>query len=108
VEEVIEKHGHLVTFLPKYHPELNPIEYVWGRSKSYARKHCEYSLPALRQMIPKCLGQSVVTDKMVLQFFARVERIMDAYRHGEAYGTPAFKERVYRSHRRVGEGGLEE
>jgi hypothetical protein len=28
VAEVIERHGHLVTFLPKYHPELNPIEYV--------------------------------------------------------------------------------
>jgi hypothetical protein len=25
----------LPTFLPKYHPELNPIEYVWGRSTNY-------------------------------------------------------------------------
>jgi hypothetical protein len=108
VEEVIVKHGHLVTFLPKYHPELNPIEYVWGQSKIYARKNCEYSLPALREMVPKCLGQAVVTDKIVLQFFARVERIMDAYRHGERYGTLEFKERVYKSHRSVGEGGLGE
>jgi hypothetical protein len=35
VAVVIEKYRHLVTFLPKYHPELNPIEYVWGRSKIY-------------------------------------------------------------------------
>jgi hypothetical protein len=27
VEETIEKHGHLVAFLPKYHPELNSIEF---------------------------------------------------------------------------------
>jgi hypothetical protein len=106
VAEVIEKHGHLVTFLPKYHPELNPIEYVWGRSKIYARQHCSYSLPALRTMVPECLGQGVVTDELVWKFFGRVDRIMEAYRQGEQYGTQAFKERVYRSHRRVGDAAL--
>jgi hypothetical protein len=78
VEETIEKYGHLVTFLPKYHPELNPIEYVWGRSKIYARQHCSYSLPALRDMIPKCLGREVVTDEIVWKFFCRVDRCNEA------------------------------
>jgi transposase len=101
VAEVIERHGHLVTFLPKYHPELNPIEYVWGRSKRYARQHCSYSLPALRTMIPKCLGPAVVTDELVWKFFRRVRRILEAYQSGETYGTEAFKNTVYKSHRRV-------
>jgi transposase len=101
--EVVERHRHLVTFLPKYHPELNPIEYVWGCSKIYARQNCSYSLPALRKMIPKCLGPAAVTDEIVWRFFQRVERILEAYRSGETYGTEAFKNRVYKSHRRVAE-----
>ena len=26
-------------FIPKFHPELNPIERVWGRAKVYAQNH---------------------------------------------------------------------
>ena len=35
-------------FVPKFHPELNPIERVWGRAKVYARNHCNYSFQAYR------------------------------------------------------------
>jgi hypothetical protein len=108
VAEVIERHGHLAAFLPKDHPELNPIEYVWGRSKMYARAKCSYSLPALRTMIPECLGPDVITDEIVWKFFRRVDRIMDAYRSGDTYGTPEFKNKVYKSHRRVAEEVLDE
>jgi hypothetical protein len=57
-------------------------------------------------MVPKCLGREVVTDEIVWKSFCRVDRIMDAYRHGERYGTQQLKDRVYRSHRRVGEGAM--
>ncbi|KAA8910137.1 hypothetical protein FN846DRAFT_1007167 [Sphaerosporella brunnea] len=29
-EEEILKRGHICIFLPKFHPETNPIEYYWG------------------------------------------------------------------------------
>jgi hypothetical protein len=58
-------------------------------------------------MIPKCLGPAVVTDEIVWKFFQRVERILEAYRSGETYGTEAFKNRVYKSHRRVAEAADE-
>jgi hypothetical protein len=64
------------------------------RSKIYARQNCSYSLPALRTMIPKRLGPAVVTDEIFWKFFQRVERILEAYRSGETYGTEAFKNRV--------------
>jgi hypothetical protein len=101
LEEIIEGAGHRCLFLPKYHPEINPIEYVWGAAKNYARRNCEYSLPALRQMIPRALGPEGVPDELVFKFFERVDRIHEAYIAGEHYGTAAFKERVYKSHRRV-------
>ena len=35
VQEVIEAAGHLCTFLPKFHCELNFIEFFWGAVKRY-------------------------------------------------------------------------
>jgi hypothetical protein len=66
-----------------------------------ARQNCSYSLHALREMIPRCLGPEGVSDELVWKFFERVDRIHRADLNGETYGTAAVKERVYRSHRRV-------
>ena len=35
VQEVIEEAGHIYIFLPKFHCELNFIEYFWGAVKRY-------------------------------------------------------------------------
>ncbi len=35
VQEVIEAAGHLCIFLPKFHCELNFIEFFWGWVKRY-------------------------------------------------------------------------
>ncbi len=43
---LVEEKKHIVYFLPKFHPELNPIEQVWAQSKKYARAHC--NLPSLQ------------------------------------------------------------
>ena len=50
---------HWPLFLPKFHCELNWIERYWGAAKRYCRKHCGYSLVALRAMVPICLSQSL-------------------------------------------------
>lgn len=50
--------GHRCLFLPKYHCELNWIERYWGASKKYARRHCGYSLTALRVTVPIALSQT--------------------------------------------------
>ena len=31
VEHYLVEKGHVAVFLPKFHPELNPIERVWAR-----------------------------------------------------------------------------
>ena len=35
------KEGHIL--LPKFHPELNPIERVWAQLKRFTKAHCKYS-----------------------------------------------------------------
>ena len=47
IETLLIKHGHIPVFLPKFHPELNPIE-VWAQLKRYTKAHCNYSIMSLR------------------------------------------------------------
>jgi transposase len=42
VQEIIEEAGHLCIFLPKFHCELNFIEFFWGQVKKYLRDNCDY------------------------------------------------------------------
>ena len=102
VEEEVKVNGHLVHFFPKYHCELNFIDYYWGAAKRYACRRCGYTIRALRKMVPECLNS--VKPTLIWKFWARTERMMRAYREGITYGTPEFKEKVtktYRSHRQV-------
>ena len=102
LEEEVEEKGHLVHFFPKYHFELNFIEYYWGAAKQYALRRYGYNIRTLRKMVPVCLNS--VKPILIWKFWARTERMMRAYREGYAYGTADFKEMVtktYRSHRRV-------
>jgi len=55
IQEVIEARGHIAIFYPKFHCEMNFIEYYWGSAKRYARDNCGYSLEALRKVIPEAL-----------------------------------------------------
>ena len=49
IETLLINRGHIPIFLPKYHPEINPIERVWAQLKRYTKGHCNYSLPSLRK-----------------------------------------------------------
>lgn len=44
VEDLIESAGARVVFLPPYSPELNPIENLWSKLKSYLRKKMPITL----------------------------------------------------------------
>lgn len=39
IGEAIAKAGHTLEFLPKYSPDLNPIEHKWAHTKSIRRKN---------------------------------------------------------------------
>ena len=97
----LEERGHVALFLPKFHPELNPIERVWAQSKVYTKAHCKYTFPSLRNTIP--IGLDTVTLENIQKYHRKARDYMFAYFQGFVAG-PKLEEQVklYKSHRRVG------
>ncbi|THH13846.1 hypothetical protein EUX98_g9674 [Antrodiella citrinella] len=106
VQEVIEAAGHMCIFLPKYHCELNPIEFFWGVVKRYLREHCDYTFKTLQENLPIALAS--VSKELIRKWEHRMIRWMEAYRSGLSakdaqFQVKAFGTKRYKSHRRVPE-----
>lgn len=106
VQETIEALGHLCLILPKFHCELNFIEFFWGAVKKYLRDNCDYTFDTLKENMPKALES--VSVQTIRRWEHRMFRWMEAYRSG--LGTAEAQQQVkkfssttYRSHRRVPE-----
>ena len=52
IQHLLIKKGHIPAFLPKFHPEINPIERVWAQLKRYTKAHCKHTIQSLRKNIP--------------------------------------------------------
>jgi hypothetical protein len=106
IQEVIEKAGHLCIFLPKFHCELNFIEFFWGAVKRYLREHCDYTFRTLKENMPKALAS--VSVETIRKWEHRMKRWMEAYQGGlgakqAQMQVKSFSSRHYTSHRRVPE-----
>jgi hypothetical protein len=99
LQEALEAGNQEFTFYPKFHCEVNFVEHFWCEAKWYARQHCEYTLDGLREGVPAALYS--IMSASVNRYFKRCMRVLDAYADGLSYGTEAFKNRVYKSHRKV-------
>ena len=102
IEEKVEAfpgsdHRYRVRYYPKFHCELNHIEYFWCQSKRYAREHCDYSIEGLRQTVP--LSLTSVRPSTILANYKSCLRKMELYRIGVQYGTAEWK--TLTSHQRV-------
>ncbi|TFY76790.1 hypothetical protein EWM64_g7221 [Hericium alpestre] len=106
VQEVIEKAGHLCIFLPKFHCELNPIEFFWGAVKRYLREHCDYTFETLKDNLLTALAS--VDIKTIRRWEHRMICWIQAYYDGldakEAqFRVKEFSSKRYTSHRRIPE-----
>jgi hypothetical protein len=106
VQEVIEAAGHLCIFLPKFHCELNFIEFFWGAVKQYLWEHCNYNFEALKENMPKALAS--VSVEMIRKWEHQMKRWMEAYQSGldvkkAQIQVKVFSSQCYTSHRRVPE-----
>ena len=77
VHETIEAAGHLCIMLPKYHCELNFIEFFWGAMKKYLHEHCDYTYSGLQKNIPDAMASIDVLT--IWKWEHRMIRWMDAY-----------------------------
>src|SRR6266498_6133701 len=106
VQEVIEAAGHLCIFLPKFHCELNFIEFFWGLVKRYLHEHCDYSYDGLTANLPDALAS--VDISTIQKWEHHMIWWMDAYRGGKdakeaQIEVKNFSSRKYTSHRRIPE-----
>lgn len=104
VQETIEAAGHLCIILPKFHCELNFIEFFWGSVKKYLRDNCDYTFNTLKKNLPKALESVLLLT--IWKWEHRVFRWMEAYWSG--MGTEdaqkkvkKFSSKTYTSHWRV-------
>ena len=105
VERYLIEKGHIPAFLPKFHPELNPIERVWAQLKRYTKAHCKYTIRSLRKKVPDSYYS--VTLENIQNHFRKVRYYMFAYLEGLKPGQELdnilkiYKVAV-KSHRRIG------
>ena len=56
VAEAIEGAGATLTYLPKYSPDLNPIELAFSKLKANLRKAAERAIPRLLRRIGRLVA----------------------------------------------------
>jgi transposase len=57
IREAIEKSGATLRYLPKYSPDLNPIEMPYSKFKTFLRKVAARTIPALTRAIRSFIPQ---------------------------------------------------
>ena len=94
LEKLVHIKGHIYLYLPKYHCEVNPIEWNWCHAK-VARQFVNGSIVRLREVVPTLDAVSIEMNK-----FCRTCRDYEmAYRSG--CNGEGFQLKQYKSHRRV-------
>ena len=68
----LEDHGINFLYLPPYMPELNPIELVWNKMKTFIKKLKARTIDALYDAYENALKH--ITDDNVKKFFKHASK----------------------------------
>ncbi|KAG1685448.1 hypothetical protein DVH05_008338 [Phytophthora capsici] len=82
---IVKNHGHVLLYTPPYHPELQPIELVWGQVKNRIARHPADNLTDLSAKLTQEFTR--IKSKHWCKYYKRVLRFerkyMDALEHCE-------------------------
>ena len=98
METVVRSTGHDNIFYPKFHCELNYIEYYWAALKRYTRENCKYSFTQLENTIYEAMES--VSLQIIRRFAQRSKLWTMAYIEGLNKEQAAYAGKQYKSHRR--------
>lgn len=105
LEIMCDRRGVELVVLPKFHPELNLIEQVWGNAKRTYRMSPPSSSEA--DLERNCLSSlEAVQLKTIRRYSNRALRFEDAYRIGLNGMEAAWVNKQYHGHRVIPEGIL--
>jgi hypothetical protein len=90
--------------LPKFHPELNPLEYLWGWSKHYFRECSNGKFDFAKCLVPTSLNACPLVT--IRRFFRRSERYISVYSLGATGIAAEYAVKKYKSHRGVSQWDL--
>ena len=105
LEEVYDRfnelHGthHQCKMLPKFHPELNPIERGWSRMKRYIRRHTNGKLSKLVELIRLGLDSANLPICLIRKYCRLQHAYLVAYEQGQDFITAEKWIKKRRSHR---------
>ncbi|KIJ24181.1 hypothetical protein M422DRAFT_195007, partial [Sphaerobolus stellatus SS14] len=103
--ELIQSHGHIVFFYPKFHCELNFIEQCWGSEKYlYRMLPLTKNEDQMEKNIRNCLDQ--VTIIKMRRFANRSARFIYAYQNGLNGTQAAWVNKKYHGHQVIPESIL--
>ena len=83
---------HICRMLPKFHPELSPIESYWAAMKQHLREHCDFTFRTLEKNMPQAALS--VPIETVRRHFNRARRF-NSLCHFEGNAPLDFKLREY-------------
>jgi hypothetical protein len=95
----------LFHLLPKFHPELNPLEYLWGWSKRYFRERSNGKFGFAKSLVPTSLDTCPLVT--IRRFFRRSERYISVYSLGATGLAAEYAVKKYKSHRGVSQRDLD-
>ncbi|RLN50346.1 hypothetical protein BBJ28_00024728 [Nothophytophthora sp. Chile5] len=76
-QKIATKHGHLLYSPPPYHPELQPIELVWGLIKNRIALNRSSNATDLNKKVAEELGK--VTPENWCKYYRHVQKFEDKY-----------------------------
>jgi hypothetical protein len=81
---VASNYGVAISFTPKFHCELNPIEGLWAHQKQYIRRRTDQTFPTMLKLINKS-RTNFVEKNVSVKLIRRFWRTLVAYKRGDSY-----------------------